>query len=325
MGLNKNRMLRLINLVAELKENRYPNAQSIAKKLKDSNNWIECCHKTIQRDFKALKEEFGAPIEWDYERKGYYFKHHGWNFNCPDLNDGVLMASIFGAKIAEDTFPEPLKSEIRKAVNLQLAENNPDFLDTTAMSTFITCWRTNVNINSDVFKAIFTAWQEHRRVEITYQPDPKVEGIKREIEPYIISLYGGAWYVKAFCHLRDETRNFAIHRIRSAELMNDTFEVPKEVLKNPQGIPFSDEGIKDIELWCAPEAASYIIERNYSDNQTYKLNPDGSLNLYIKSLPWYNLTRWILGEAGNIKVIKPESLRLDIVKMAENILKTNVL
>jgi len=325
MGLNKNRLLRLIKLVGELKENRYPNSKTFAKKLKESDLYeetsIECCYKTIQRDIKALKEEFGAPIGYDFERQGYYLKHHGWDFNYPVIPDNMLMPSIFGAKIAEDTFPEPLKSEIRKAVNMQLTANNPEFLETAALNTFMTYSHTKVKINPDVFKAIFTAWQKHRSVKITYQPDPKVEKTIRVVDPYIISFYGGAWYVKAFCHLRDGIRTFAVHRIKSAELTDYTYEVPKEVLKNPQGVPFNDEGIKDIELWCSPEIACYIMERNCPDNQTYKLNPDGSLNLYIKSLTSFTLTRWILGEAGNIKVIKPESLRVDIIKMAENILK----
>jgi len=326
MGLNKNRLLRLIKLVAELKENRYPNSQSFAKKLRESDLFdessIECCYKTIQRDIKALKEEFGAPIAYDYERKGYYLKHHGWDFKYPVLSDEELMFPIFGAKIAEDTFPEPLKSEIRKAVNLQLTSNNPDFLDTTALNTFITCSQTKVKINPDVFKAIFTAWQEHRTVKITYQRYHNGEETQREIDPYIISFYHGAWYVKAFCHLRTEVRSFAIHRIKHAELTDDTYDIQKEILRNPQGVPFNDEGVKDIELWCAPEIAGYIMERNIYD-QTYQLNPDGSVNLYIKSSPWYTITRWILAEAGKIKVIKPDFLREGIIEMAENLLQIN--
>lgn len=326
MGINKSQLLRMVRLVAELKENRFPNSQNFAKKLRDSDLFdetdIKCCYKTIQRDVKVLKEEFGAPIEYDFERKGYYLKHHGWDLNYPVLSDSELFSSIFGAKIAEDTFPEPLKSEIRKAVNLQLSSNNPDFLDTASLNTFITCAYTKVKIDPEVFKTIFLAWQQRNTVKISYQRYHNGEETVREIDPYIISFYKSAWYLKAYCHLRNEVRSFAIHRMKKAELTASSFEVPKEILKNPQGVPFNDEGIKDIELWCAPEIAGYIMERNTYD-QTFKLNDDGSINLYIKSSPWYTLTRWILAEAGKIKVIEPEFLRADIVKMAEDILKTN--
>lgn len=327
MAKNKQQILRLIKLVGELKKNNYPNSRTFAEKLKNSDLWdetnISCCNKTIQRDIKLLREEFNAPIGYDYERKGYYLKHHGWDFSVPALEDSYLIASILGAKIAEDTLPEPLKSEISNAVNLQLSSNNPEILDSANIDTFITNYITKVKINPDIFKTIYSGWQLHNSVKISYKRYHTGQETQRTIDPYVITYYNSVWYLKAYCHLRNEIRTFAIHRITSAELTDTEFEVPKEILKNPgTAQPFSDTGIKDIELWCSPEIAGYIMERDVYQ-QEYKLNPDGSLNLHIKSAPWYTITRWILAEAGNIKVLKPESLRQDIVNMANNIQKVN--
>ena len=327
MPKNKKQLQRLIKLTAELKKNNYPNSRSFAEKLKESDLWdetnINCCNKTIQRDIKVLKEEFNAPIGYDYERKGYYLKHHGWNFSIPALEDSYLIASILGAKIAEDTLPEPLKSEISNAVNLQLSSNNPELLDTANINTFITNYITKVKIDPNIFKNIYSGWQLHNSVKITYQKYHSGQKTERLIDPYAITYYNSVWYIKAYCHLRNEIRTFAVHRIASADLTEAEFEVPKEILKNP-GIaqPFSDSGIDNIELWCSPQIAGYVMERDIYQ-QEYELNSDGSLNLYIKSAPWYTITRWILSEAGNIKVIKPKSLRKDIVNMANNILEIN--
>ena len=328
MAQNKKQLLRLIRLVAELKKKSYPNSRSFAKKLRDSDLYdetnIKCCNKTIQRDVKTLKEEFNAPIAYDYERKGYYLNHHGWDFSIPALEESYLIASLLGAKIAEDTFPEPLKSEINNAVNLQLTTNNPDLLDTANINTFITNYMTKVKIEPEVFKVVFLAWKQHNTIKISHKRYQTGEETERKIDPYIITYYNSAWYLKAFCHLRNETRTFAIHRITKAELTDYEFETPKDILKAPgTAKPFSDNGVQNIELWCSPAISGYVMERDIK-GQRYKLNADDSVNLYIESAPWYTITRWILSEAGNIKVIKPESLRKDIISMAENILKINI-
>ena len=327
MAQNKKQILRLINLVAELKKNNYPNSRTFAEKLRNSDLYdetnIKCCNKTIQRDIKMLKEEFNAPIDYDFERKGYYLKHHGWDFSIPALEESYLIASILGAKIAEDTLPEPLKSEISNAVNLQLSTNNPDILDTANINTFITNYITKVKINPEVFKVVFIAWKQHNSINMVYKRYQTGEEIERKIDPYVITFYNSVWYLKAYCHLRQAVRTFAVHRIIKAELTDEEFEIPKEILKSPgTARPFSDEGIKDIELWCSPQIAGYVMERDIP-GQEYKLNPDGSINLSVKSAPWYTITRWIMAEAGNIKVIKPESLKKDIIGMAQNILKVN--
>ena len=62
-------------------------------------------------------------MAYDRRNKGYYLKHHGWDFNCPaDLSESALLALIIGAKIAEDVIPEPLKGKIKIAVD-EILEN----------------------------------------------------------------------------------------------------------------------------------------------------------------------------------------------------------
>ena len=42
-----------------------------------------------------------------------------------------MLALVLGERIAEEVFPEPLRSRIGSAVDEILKGNNPDFLDTT--------------------------------------------------------------------------------------------------------------------------------------------------------------------------------------------------
>jgi hypothetical protein len=47
-------------------------------------------------------------------------------FCAPLLNKDFILSSIFGAKTAEVIIPEPLKSQIREAGDVELTVNNLD-------------------------------------------------------------------------------------------------------------------------------------------------------------------------------------------------------
>ncbi|MEI6056131.1 MAG: WYL domain-containing protein [Lentisphaerota bacterium] len=321
MNINKKQLYRLVKFIGELKENRYPNCKSFADELRKADIYenvnISCSAKTVQRDIKLLKDYFKAPIEFNTELNGFYLTNHGWNFNTPVYSEEELIASVFGAKLAEDIMPEPLKSEICRAVDMQLADNNPDFLDTATISTFIAASGVKVKIDPVVFGKLFKAWQHHKSIRIIYKGHEDEHENQRQIDPYIITYYNSAWYIKAFCRLRNGIRIFAIHRVKQVELLDKTFEVPPEILKTPfKGEPFEFDEVKNIEIWCSPEIAGYVLERSEVYDQTYEMNEDGSLNLHIKSAPARSIIKWVLSEGGNARLIKPKELVEKIRKQA---------
>ena len=326
MNKSKAQLHRLIKLVGELKQSRYPNCSSFAKKLReadiDENLNLSCSAKTIQRDIKLLKEEHNAPIVYDSEHKGYCLKHHGWNFNAPLLNEDFLLSSILGAKAAEDIIPEPLKSQIREAVDTELSVNNPDFLDTALIETFIIASGVKVKIKPDVFKVLFTGWQLRNSVNIEYISHSE-EKTNRLIDPYILTYYSNAWYVKAFCHLKKDIRIFAIHRIHKTELTKYTFETDHKIISDSaKGKPlFLFDEINDIEIYCSKEIAGYVIEQSKTRGQKITENEDGSVIVHVPSAPKRDIIKWVLSEGGEAKVNKPEWLWEEVVKRANRLIK----
>ena len=140
MPLQKSQMHRLMRIAALLKENRYPNSETLVKEFRrialEEDLEIDCGKKTILRDMKVLEEEFHCPLAFDRARNGYYLRHHGWDFIAPALLDeNEMLAAVIGARIAEEIFPAPLKNKIRNAVDYLLQNNNPDFLDTANMES----------------------------------------------------------------------------------------------------------------------------------------------------------------------------------------------
>ncbi|MEI6422041.1 MAG: WYL domain-containing protein [Lentisphaerota bacterium] len=321
MPVNKKQLLRLIRLVSELKQNRYPNCQSFADKLLKAEDWenlnIACNAKTIQRDIRTLKADFGAPIEFDHQNNGFYLTHHGWDFLCPPLQDEEMMAAVFGAKVAEDIFPEPVKSQIRNAVDTQLAGNNPDVLDTAFIKTLIVASGVKVEINPEIFKTVFDAWQGRNALDIKYRaPDGTIT--ERCVEPHVLTYFNEAWYIKGYCVMSNATRIFAIHRIQSAEITDKTFEPDKKIINGViNGDVYDFDKVKDVEIWLTPEAANYAKERKRKKDEKLTFNKDGSAVLYLPEAVPFDIIRWMMSECGRAKVLKPADLAKEIAKAAD--------
>ena len=327
MPINKKQVVRLIKLAAELKENRYPNAKSFSKKLHKvdlyDNINIACGERTILRDIKVLKNDFSAPISFDNIKNGYYLTHHGWNFQCPILGEEQMLSLILGARLAEEMLPQPIKNDIRNAVNEQLTNNNPDFLDTAFIDSLIIASTPKVTLEADIFKPVFLGWQLRRVVKIKYS-NSIGEVKERLIEPHALSYHNTIWYTKAFCCLSDKLKVFAIHRIVSAELTESEFDIDMQVMKDIKRYGLFDyPRIKDVRLHCQTKTVGYLREQAIAKNLKLEEQEDGSLIVTIPSVIEHELLHWVLGEAGAVRVLSPQILVDKVLDSAKALLESH--
>ena len=133
MPIHKSQMHRLMRIAALLKENRWPNSETLVEEFRrlawEEGLPIECTRKTVLRDMKVLKEEFHCPLAFSREYNGYYLKHHGWDFVAPALLDeNEMLAAVIGARVAE----------VQRHVMQE--ETKPNFLMFMLRSHFWLCW-----------------------------------------------------------------------------------------------------------------------------------------------------------------------------------------
>ena len=117
---------------------------------------IACGERTISRDIQVLKNDFNAPIKFDSVNNGFYLKHHGWDFQCPFLEEEQMLSLIIGARLAEEMLPAPVKGEIRQAMDERLASNNPDFLDTAFIDSLIIASTSKVTLEANIVFSLKT-------------------------------------------------------------------------------------------------------------------------------------------------------------------------
>ena len=313
MPMQKSQLHRLMRIAALLKENRYPNSETLVREFRriavEEELEIDCGKKTILRDMKVLEHEFGCPLAFDRARNGYYLKHHGWDFIAPALLDeNEMLAAVIGARIAEEIFPSPLKNKIRNAVDYLLQNNNPDFLDTANMESLSILSGLYANIEPEIFQTLFQGWQTNHRVKIFYA-DWQGELSERIIEPHTLVFFNNSWYTKAFCYLKKQPRTFALRRIKKAELLKSDFEPDKEIISSVNPDDFLGfEKIKNVKLSVAAHALDRLKSSPLHTHQI--IHEDGTVE--IPAVSKEVLFPFILSQEGNVKLLEPAELKSEL-------------
>ncbi len=84
--------------------------------------------------------------------------------------------------------PDPLKSEIRRAVDYLLSTNNPEFRDRSFVRRLSLHSMHTAVICPEIFMPAFQAWKRHRLLKIVYR-DRDREATERIIEPHALVYY----------------------------------------------------------------------------------------------------------------------------------------
>jgi predicted DNA-binding transcriptional regulator YafY len=327
MPVNKKQLVRLVRLVAQLKENRYPNCASFAADMRkadiEENLNLSCTAKTIARDIQVLKRDFNAPIDFDPSRNGYYLTHHEWTFSCPQIfDDSCMLSAVLGARVAEHIFPQPMKKQIRDAVNFLLTNNNPDFLDTAQVDSLVVIPSNRTKIDAKVFMPLFYAWQNHEVCHIAYK-DSKGKATERDFEPHALVFFDGVWYAKGFCHARKEMRTLAAARMKSVVPTGRHFEPDPKIVStaNEEGI-FDREIVKDVVVHCDDYLAKIIQTRPLHIEQKVISTSDGGCDIIVEEMTKFRLITWVMHQCGRAILRQPLELCKEISDFA-NLISAN--
>ena len=322
MPIQKNQLHRLMRIAALLKENRYPNSKTLIEEFRrislEEGLEIDCVKKTVLRDMKLLETEFGCPLAFDRAQNGYYLKHHGWDFIAPALLDeNEMIASVIGARIAEEIFPAPVKNRIRNAVDALLQQNNPDFLDTANLRSLFILSGLYIDLNATVFLTVFTGWQERRRIKIFYE-DYAGNVTSRYFEPHTLVFYQNNWYTKGLCLLKKAPRTFSLSRIKRAEITSIKFEPDKEIIRSVNTDDFLGfQKLRNVKLRVSEHVKEKLRASPLHSQQKILKNGIVKIPFVAKEV----LFPFLLSFRGEAVLLEPEELRNELKEELQKMLK----
>ncbi len=327
MSSNKLAIPRLMHFIAMLKENRYPNHPRLVAEMRklDVAGAYDITQKTIQRDVNYLKNEYNAPIAYDFKERGYYLTNKEWNLDAPAFNKDEMDAVIFGTRIAETLVPNPVSGKIRKAMDSLMATG--DYQTESGCSSLLSLIATGSRtpIKPEIFEEIFKGWQTRHVLQMNYTRAKDNLSSELFVEPHALAFHEGAWYMRVRMLRSDrvayEQKNvitLAVHRVRSVTITPCSFQTDPEILKAiNSGRIFDFPMLKNVVLKLTGKGITYGPESFRYESA--KKEADGSLILYIPEVEEYKIRNFVLTWAGNAEIIAPEELRNQIAEYAKTI------
>jgi len=151
-----------------------------------------------------------------------------------------------------------------------------------------------------------------RQLEFDYRNALGIAG-RRRVDPLRVLSQDADWYLQAYCHTRDDVRNFRVDRM-SALVVSDVpiDEHPGQVV--PETLFQGSESDLDVVVDIAP-AALPLLADYLADSTTTEV--DGHLRVTLRLAHVHGLKRLVAGLPGLVTVVSPPEARAAVAGWAE--------
>ena len=151
-----------------------------------------------------------------------------------------------------------------------------------------------------------------RQIEFDYL-NARGEGSRRRADPLRIISQDADWYLQAFCHTRQDVRNFRVDRMSDLVVTDEPVgdhsqhQVPDTLFQRSD----SDlDVVVDVSPSTLPLLADYL-----ADSRTHEV--DGRLRVTLRLAHVHGLKRLVAGLPGLVTVVSPPEARAAVAEWAE--------
>ena len=284
---------------------------------------LEISQATFKRDLEYMRSRLHAPIVFDRCMNAYRLDQ-----NSPDFKRYALPGLWFSAtEIHALLTLQHLLNNLEPSGLLRphvhpLSERLNNLLDKQRSASENIRQRVHIiglgkrRTNSSVFEKIGSALIDRQRLRIRYLARGSGETTERELSPLRLVHYRENWYLDAWCHLRDQLRNFSVDAIQYAEiLVTKATDVPAQELDSTFGHGygiFSGEAVAWAQLRFSPMRARWVSQEQWHPDQKSHFDEQGHYWLEVPYSDHRELVMDILKHGADCEVIGPPQLRLEV-------------
>jgi predicted DNA-binding transcriptional regulator YafY len=297
-----NKTDRLLAIVLELQGKGRQRAEDLA-------DTFETSKRTIYRDILALCEA-GVPIvsvpgQGYSLMKGYFLPPLsftteeatmvllGSDFMARNFDAQYRLAAESASRKIESVLPETLRADVH------YLQSNIRFIGTLTTPDA-----------SEKLQLLRRALLDRNTIRFCYHTrhssDTQNTSQTREADPYSLTYLLNAWHLTAYCHMRQDIRNFRLDRIENLQLLPRTFTRPSnlQLNRNQENRP------RDIIVRALfdKESARWVHEgRNYFVTDEEE-TPEGLL-VTLRIRHESEVLQWFLSWGSHVRILEPDSLR----------------
>ncbi len=187
--------------------------------------------RTVRRDLRRLLE-LDVPVESMPGNNGGVRLEAGALLPAVRFTDDELLALVTGLRAAATNSDEVLERAANRALTRLETVLSPTIRTRVralqrALKPAPPAEARSVAAPSAHVIALAEASSAGQRVELSYRGGRDDAVTVRKIDPYGLAKIG-AWYVVAYCHLREDLRTFRVDRIRSVTPVEESFVAPDD-------------------------------------------------------------------------------------------------
>lgn len=290
---------RLTTILFELLNHRSVSARVLAEKL-------EVSVRTVYRYIDELYA-IGIPLIIERGRNGGIRMDEKYVLRSALFTDEEKQQLLSALRVGKNITGNIPQTLIDKVCALFQGKND------NVIEVNLKRWGDENNDNT-LFYTLHDACLSHHQIRITYITSDGTKTI-RIVYPISLLYHTSAWYVKAYCTLRNDFRMFRLTRILSIEVLTESFTP----MRYPETEPYSPKET-EVEL-LFDQSAAYRVYDDFDVSQISKLD-DGCLS--VRTFMPYDgwLIGYVLSFGSKVQIVRPERLKQDITKEIEKMRNT---
>jgi predicted DNA-binding transcriptional regulator YafY len=309
-----NRIDRLHAILTHLQSKKKVTAQEMADRFQISL-------RTVYRDVKAL-DESGVPVIG--EAGSGYTIMEGYRLPPVMFTQEEASALLLGAKLAEQFTDGSIKRHFNAALfKIKAVLRSPDkeYVDSlTEHIQILTRYAPDLESPRQYLSMLQQAVVSKKIVHLQYRSQLKEEVTLRKVEPIGLLYYGNAWHLIAWCHLRNDYRDFRMSRMLGVTTDDHCFDPSahpsiREYIETIRQGSDLEEAIVQFDR----EIARYLQEQKYLNGFVSEEMQDTCVRMKFLTSNMYHFGRWLLTFTNRVQVESPAILRTTMKELAEKI------
>lgn len=279
---------------------------------------LEVSPATLKRDLEYLKDQLGAPIEYDRYLNGYKFgqEYRGQKHELPGLwfSERELYSLLMAHQLLSDLDSEGVISRHLQPLLDRIHQMlGPGEADTKALLKRVKIISPAKRpVPTQFFEMVGEALLKRRRLRMRYLTRGRGEVSERDVSPQRLVHYRNTWYLDAWCHTRERLLRFALDAIeQSTASETKAKEVPlKEVqteMDAGYGI-YAGSKRRWATLSFQPQAAQWVSREEWHPDQAGRWLDDGRYELRVPFSDITEIAMDVIRHSDQVRVVEPADL-----------------
>lgn len=295
---------------AQARRHRYPNASQLAEQ-------FELSTKTAQRCIDAMRDRFGAPLEYYPLKRGYYYREKAFVLPYFQVSPEEILAILLARKLLSSTSGGFISRDIERFSRKLITAAGGQGPDIDRIDRiFSATWTGHAPVRAETVQRISHCLITSRQLRFAYCSPATDQSTTRTVEPHHLQYYMASWVLTAYCRLRNQWRKFYLARMDRVTVSDTTFtprppEAWRHCVEGAFGI-FQGDKTVEVVLRFTPFRARWIREQLWHPDQKMRALGDGGLELRLPVTDFREIKMKILQFGADVTVKAPEELRTQI-------------